>query len=170
MIARFTGLQYPLIKTPRGLLAQSRDVVQIKADILQLLLTNPGERVMLPTYGTPLRRLVFEPNDLTLRLRAKQMIEDAIAAWEPRVVIQNIEVSSQVDISDLDRRDPGEDIENILSVKVEFLDPNDIAQVNELIIELPIGTLPGTANTNVSGGRTVSSTGEVTTNISNNGG
>ena len=63
---KFLGLQYPLVKTHRGILAQNTGVDQIKADLLQLLLTNPGERVMLPSYGTPLRELLFEQNDSTL--------------------------------------------------------------------------------------------------------
>jgi phage baseplate assembly protein W len=63
---KFLGLQYPLAKSSRGILAQKVGVDQIKADLLQLLLTNPGERVMLPTYGTPLRKLIFEPNDNNL--------------------------------------------------------------------------------------------------------
>jgi len=35
----------------------------IKNDMLQLLLTSPGERVMRPTYGVPIRQWAFEPLD-----------------------------------------------------------------------------------------------------------
>ena len=72
---KFIGLQYPLVKNPRGLLAQKNGVDQIKADVLQLLLTNPGERVMLPNYGTPLRKLIFEPNDDGLIAEAKKLFQ-----------------------------------------------------------------------------------------------
>ena len=53
---------FPIVKNPLGLLAPTTGLKGIKGDLIQLLLTNPGDRVMLPTYGTPLRRLVFEPN------------------------------------------------------------------------------------------------------------
>lgn len=136
---RFLGLQYPLVKTPRGTLAQKTGIDQIKADLLQLLLTNPGERVMLPTYGTPLRDLLFEPSDIILADRAKQMIADAILAWEPRVVIQNIEVTSKPEKSVLHPSDSGEEIDNILYIKILFVDPENIQEVQALELERALG-------------------------------
>lgn len=136
---RFIGLQYPLVKTSRGLMAQKSGVDQIKADLLQLLLTNPGERIMLPLYGTALRDLVFEPNDPSLEIRAKQMIIDSIKMWEPRIEITNIEVTSQFDPSDLDMQDTGEEIDSILGIKISFVDPDNIQQVEELTLEVPTG-------------------------------
>jgi phage baseplate assembly protein W len=136
---KFLGLQYPLVKTPRGILAQKRGVDQIKADLLQLLLTNPGERVMLPTYGTPLRQLIFEPNDSTLTARARKMIVDSILAWEPRIVISDIEVSSSIDRQSLNEFDTYEEKEAILYIRIKFIDPENIQTVEELVLESPIG-------------------------------
>lgn len=136
--SRFLGLQYPLEKTPRGIMAQKTGVNQIKADLLQLLLTNPGERVMIPTYGTPLRKLLFEPNDSFLINKAKQVISDAILKWEPRVIIENIEVTNQTPRSALNKRDTYEEIENILYIKIRFVDPENIQQIEELSIERPM--------------------------------
>jgi phage baseplate assembly protein W len=136
---RFLGLQYPLVKTPRGILAQKNGINQIKADLLQLLLTNPGERVMLPTYGTPLRTLLFEPNDTMLEIRAKQMIADSILTWEPRIVITNIEVRNKIEKSSLDRSDTNDEIDGILFIKIKFVDPENITEIEELAIERPLG-------------------------------
>lgn len=136
---RFLGCQYPLVKTPRGVMAQKSGVAQIKADLLQLLLTNPGERVMMPTFGTPLRQLVFEPNDAALEIRARQMISDSITKWEPRVVVTAIQVTSSFDEDDLDPLDTKDDLEHILGIKIQFVDPENIQQVEELVLEFPIG-------------------------------
>jgi phage baseplate assembly protein W len=136
---KFLGLQYPLVKTPRGILAQKRGVDQIKADLLQLLLTNPGERVMMPTFGTPLRQLIFEPNDSTLTARAKKMIVDSILTWEPRIVISDIEVSSSIDKQSLNEFDSYEEKEAILYIRIKFIDPENIQTVEELVLESPIG-------------------------------
>ena len=119
-------------------MAQKSGVDQIKADLLQLLLTNPGERVMLPDFGTPLRKLVFEPNDPTLEVQAKKMIADAIARWEPRIEINNISVTSAFNPADLADTDTREEIEHILGIKIEFFDPMNISQVQELVLEVPI--------------------------------
>jgi len=138
-MADFIGLQYPLKKTVRGLLAQQRGVDQIKADLLQLLLTNPGERVMLPEFGTPLRKLFFEPNDIVLENTAREMIATAIGTWEPRIEIQNITVTSNFSNDDLASNDAGYDREHILGIKIEFYDPENITQLEELVLEVPGG-------------------------------
>lgn len=136
---KFIGLQYPLVKTARGSLAQNSGVEQIKADLLQLLLTNPGERCMLPEFGTPLRKLIFEQNDTTLELMAKQMIAESIRKWEPRIVVSKITVTSKFDPKDLNKDDFGEEVEGILGIKIEFIDPENISQVEALVLQMPIG-------------------------------
>ncbi len=136
---RFLGMQYPLIRTSRGVLAQKMGIEQIKADLLQLLLTNPGERVMLPNYGTPLRKLLFEPSDVVLEIRAKQMIADSITAWEPRVVITNITVSTKINKSSLHPNDTNDEIDGILFIKIKFVDPENIQEVQELTLERALG-------------------------------
>lgn len=136
---KFLGLQYPLVKTPRGTLAQKSGVDQIKADLLQLLLTNPGERVMLPEYGTPLRKLFFEPNDATIEAQATAMIAKSISMWEPRIIVSNIQVTSKFDRRDLNKDDTQDDVESILGIKIQIVDPENISEVNELVLELPIG-------------------------------
>jgi phage baseplate assembly protein W len=137
---KFIGCQYPLMKTPRGIMSQKNGVDQIKADILQLLLTNPGERVMLADYGVPLRKLIFEPNDVGLEIQARNMIAEAITKWEPRVVLQQVQVSSVVDTDDLAPDDPREDTPHILSIKILFYDPQNITEVQELRLEVPLGS------------------------------
>lgn len=139
MAEKFLGLQYPLEVTPKGIMAQKTGVDQIKADLLQLLLTTPGERVMLPTYGTPLRKLFFEPNDPILAIEAKRMIAESIAAWEPRIEITNIQVTSNFDPNDLNPDDTGYEREAILGIKIDFVDPENISQVESLALQVPLG-------------------------------
>ena len=53
---------------------------QIKANLLNLLLTHPGERVTLPNYGLGLRHLLFE-NDIdieSLQIRVQHQINTYI--------------------------------------------------------------------------------------------
>lgn len=94
---------------------------------------------MLPLFGVPLKRLVFEPNDPSLEVEAKKMIGDAIEMWEPRIVIDQIEVTSYFSKDNLDRNDPGEDTAYILGIKILFYDPQNISEVNELKMEMPLG-------------------------------
>ncbi len=133
----FLGCPYPIVKTPRGLLATQSSLDQVKSDLLCLLLTNPGERVMLPDYGTPLSTLIFEPNDKTIRETAKEMIAKSIALWEPRVTIDQIEVGV-LDESSLNKDDLKQDIEHILFIRIMFFDPQNIKAIQELKLKLPL--------------------------------
>lgn len=135
---KFLGIPYPVTRHPRGFFRSTFGINQIKADLLQLLLTNPGERVMMPTYGTPLKRLIFDPNDSSLEDTAREMIINSITQWEPRITVQQIEVSRNADQKSLDPSDPKEDVDNILMIKILFFDPENIQEVEELKLELPI--------------------------------
>jgi len=139
MASNFLGLQYPLVKGPRGLLSQKSGVDQIKSDLLQLLLTNPGERVMMPNFGTPLRSLFFEPNDIALTTTAKQMISSSILMWEPRIVVTDIQVSTNIDKSKLNALDTGEEKDAILFIQINFVDPQNISEIEQLTLTMPIG-------------------------------
>ena len=137
------GLPYPIQKDPRGFLHTQRGVTQVKSDILVLLLTNPGERIMLPEFGTPLRSLMFEPNDGQIEEQAREMIINSINLWEPRIVVDAIEVSSYVDESDLNAQDTQTEKEHILSIKIIFFDPENIQQIQELKLNVPLDAGPG---------------------------
>lgn len=139
MADKFLGLQYPLTRTPRGILAQKKNIDQIKADLLQLLLTNPGERVMMPLFGTPLRELFFNPNDELLVEEAKRMLAESLKVWEPRIVVTNIIITNGIDKNSLHPDDSLEDVGHILGIKIQFVDPSNITQVEELVLELPTG-------------------------------
>ena len=53
----------------------------VRDELIQLLLTNMGERPFLAEFGGGLRRLVFEPADETSAAMTKAMLTEAIANW-----------------------------------------------------------------------------------------
>lgn len=79
--------------TPRGGIAMLEDRDSIKQAILLLLSTVPGERVMRPTYGCHLHRLVFSPNDGTTAGLAIHYVRRAIDLWEPRIDILHLDAA-----------------------------------------------------------------------------
>jgi phage baseplate assembly protein W len=137
-MANFLGLPYPVVKNPLGFFRTQSGVSQIKSDLLSLLLTNPGERVFLADYGTPLKRLLFEQNDVALEAMAKNMIAEAISMWEPRIAVSQIEVSRSVPTSSLNSMDPGEDLDSVLYINIQFVDPEQISEVQELRLQIPL--------------------------------
>ena len=135
---KFLGAPYPIQTNAKGYLHTISGVDTIRSDLLILLLTNPGERVMIPEYGTDLRQLMFEPNDPLLESRAQSIIADAIRNWEPRITVENIEVTSAVDDSYLDQADDKSEKAMILGIRIVFFDPQDIQDVQELVLEVPL--------------------------------
>lgn len=134
----FMGVPYPIQKTAKGFFYIQSGTKQIKSDLLQLLLTNPGERVMNPYFGTPLKKLVFDQNDTALQDAAREMIIQSIQRWEPRVVIQQIECSNQPDRTVLNKYDDFSNVNNILFIRILFFEPDNIKEVQELVLELPL--------------------------------
>ncbi len=68
----------------------------VRGEVIQLLLTNPGERPFLPSFGGGLRRLVFEGNnDVTAGL-AKASISRALSYWlKDRVEVTALNVTAE---------------------------------------------------------------------------
>ncbi len=96
---------------------------QALANAKNLLLTEPGERVMLPTFGCGLRKTIFENlteetiEALDLRIRS------SFATFLPYIFIKELELT------------PKED-ENKLLVKLSIsLDPNSF-DVRPILIEV----------------------------------
>lgn len=132
------GAPYPISKSPKGYLFTQEGINALKSDLIQLLMTNPTERVMLPSYGTPLRRLLFAPNDLAIVEETKRLIANSIENWEPRIVVSQIDVFNGYD--NVTSRNPSVLNENdhVLTIKIKFFDPQRIDYVETLVLQLPI--------------------------------
>lgn len=134
-------MPYPIVKHPLGLLRTQTGINQIKSDLLVLLLTEPGERVMLPSFGTPLKKFMFEPNDPSLIESVRETIINSIRNWEPRIRVTDIQVTNSRDEIELSGSpyESGEDTEHVLLVRISFTDFNNIQEVQELKLEVPLG-------------------------------
>ncbi|PIB35021.1 hypothetical protein BFP72_06245 [Reichenbachiella sp. 5M10] len=69
----------------------------IRESLYILLSTIPGERVMMPEYGCNLKFVAFESLDSTLITRVQDVIERAILYFEPRIIIDEINVGQDDD-------------------------------------------------------------------------
>jgi phage baseplate assembly protein W len=66
------------------------DIQVIASDLKNLLLTQKGERLMNPDFGTQIHTLVFEPDTSVLEAQVQQEVTQAISKFEPRVNIISI--------------------------------------------------------------------------------
>src|SRR5688500_11341971 len=90
-------LAFPFRISADGRTATVRTLEEhVRDEVLQLLLTNPGERPFLPEFGGGVRRLVFEGGGQTTEAMAKAMISQALARWlDQRVTLQDLTVTSR---------------------------------------------------------------------------
>lgn len=68
----------------------------VRGEVIQLLLTNPGDRPFLPSFGGGLRRAVFGANDDLTAGLAKAAITQALSRWlGERIELLNLEVENE---------------------------------------------------------------------------
>ena len=64
--------------------------------ILQVLFTNPGERINLPEFGVGVQRFVFAPNSDVLRTSAQFLISASLQRWlGERINVEQVNMSSE---------------------------------------------------------------------------
>ena len=89
-------LAFPFRIGPDGRTAAPADLPShVRDELLQLLLTNPGERLFLPEFGGGVRKLVFEPLEESLAGVTKARLTQAINRWlGHRVTLENLKVTT----------------------------------------------------------------------------
>ena len=74
-------LAYPYQFDHRGRTAEATDERHIRDLIEQVLFTAPGERVMLPDFGSGVGQLVFAPNSVELASATQMLVQSALQQW-----------------------------------------------------------------------------------------
>ena len=80
----------------------SKDASAIKQAIVNVLLTNRGERLMNPRYGSDIRRFLFEPLDYGTGFQIKANIRDTLDKFEPRISVLDIKCTPNFDDNGFD--------------------------------------------------------------------
>lgn len=94
MINDWHGINYPFVGGIQKIFTRQMGTKLVKNDILQLLYTNPGERVYRPNFGVGIARYVFELNDATIINELKRVIYEQMKMHEPRVNVDSIDIKN----------------------------------------------------------------------------
>jgi hypothetical protein len=89
---RFINIDFPFKDSPNGYYFKlnDNDKDAIRADLLHLLLTNKGERLYLPDFGSDLRKYIFEPNDNITHEDIRNNLNETIKRYIPNLVVNDI--------------------------------------------------------------------------------
>jgi len=91
------GISFPPRVGPDGRVAWSEGDDNIREAIRIVLETNRNERLRLPEFGAGLRRFLFQPNTVATRHQLQDRILKALAAWEPRIAVDSVDVDADPD-------------------------------------------------------------------------
>lgn len=107
------GLAFPLRPDDRSReLPVAEGAEKVRQSILLLLETEPGERVMRPSWGCGLRRYLAKPNSAATRALLQRDVELALATFEPRIVLRGVRV------------EPGDD-PSLVTIEIDYLHARD---------------------------------------------
>ena len=91
------GWAFPTVPSQVGRLEYIAGPDKVAQSIWIILDTEPGERVMRPTFGCGLRRYLMKPNSTATRALIRHDVELALGTFEPRIRATEVRV------------DPGDD-------------------------------------------------------------
>lgn len=88
-----TGWNFPIqVEPARGDLRLVNEDAGVQQAIWIILSTAPGERLMHPEFGCAIHQLVFAPNNASTAGLARFYVQEALARWEPRIIVSEVEV------------------------------------------------------------------------------
>jgi hypothetical protein len=89
-------IRFPFaIDAASGQAAQTDYASHVDQMIRQVLLTSPGERVCLPTFGAGLRRLLFAPMNASLGATTKLIVTQSLNQWlGNQIVVKDVTVQT----------------------------------------------------------------------------
>ncbi|MET3804469.1 phage baseplate assembly protein W [Nakamurella sp. UYEF19] len=85
------GFYWPMQVDHTGSIRLTDGAPDLDRSMAVVLATAPGERVMRPQFGCRIWDLLFEPVTANLLGLMAQSVRDALAQWEPRVIVEQVD-------------------------------------------------------------------------------
>ena len=121
---KYVGIRFPLDHSPEGFFYKTKTVLeQSKANLQNLLLTTPGERIFQPEFGSQLKSIVFEQG-VDVPNRIEEAIRSAVDRFLAYINIINVFTTQQ---------------DNEVNVSIEFSVPLNPDAIEILNFDFRIG-------------------------------
>ena len=121
---KYVGIGFPLDHSPEGFFYKTKTVLeQAKANLQNLLLTTPGERIFQPEFGSQLKSIVFEQGE-DIPNRIEEAIRSAVDKFLEYINIENVFTTQQ---------------DNQVNVSIEFSVPLNPDAIEVLNFDFRIG-------------------------------
>lgn len=93
---RYSDLDYKLRKDSSGNVIIHENNKAIDQSIKTILSTYPGERIMLPEFGSRFKELLFDPMDEDTIDNMEYEIKEALDRWEPRISVDEVTIEEDL--------------------------------------------------------------------------
>tara|TARA_B100000085_G_C18085166_1_gene326728 strand:- start:78 stop:446 length:369 start_codon:yes stop_codon:yes gene_type:complete len=114
------AVKLPLTRDPHDGFVMIKNIqTMVKQNFKMLLLTNPGERVMMPLYGVGIKSFLFEQFTSSTFAKIEARITDQVLTYMPNVSITEI-AFNQMSIDS-----------NVLEIRIAYSIP--ILEVSDLL-------------------------------------
>jgi len=96
MAEKFINIRFPFKDSLKGFFVEMNqtDNEAIKSDLMHLILTQKGERLYNPEFGTNLLKFIFEPNDGTTFGDIRREITDTVKKYIPELQIDEVVIET----------------------------------------------------------------------------
>lgn len=74
-------------------------IEQAKSNLINLIFTNEGERIMQPTFGCSIKKLLFEQLNDRLIQKMDNLIREKVAFWLPYLKIRKINIEGEPNLN-----------------------------------------------------------------------
>lgn len=124
MAEKFININFPFKDSPRGFFfdLNRTDEKAIKADLMHLILTQKGQRLYLPDFGTNLMKFIFEPNDSLTYSDISQEIKTVVAKYLPNLKINDIIIEQPVES------------EYAATVRIDYTITEDVFETKDFVL------------------------------------
>jgi phage baseplate assembly protein W len=106
------GWSMPVVPDAAHALGYADGPEKVAQSIRIILDTDPGERIMRPSFGCGLRRYLMQPNTSATRALIRHDVDQALANFELRISVNSISV------------DPGDDPSLVL-IRIAYIHVRD---------------------------------------------
>lgn len=106
---KYINIDFPFRDSEKGFYFKlnNTDTDAIRSDLMHLLLTNKGERLYLPDFGSDLKKYIFEPNDQITHDKIKDSLNESIKKYIPNLIVNEISFEN-------------DEIEELIIVKLRY--------------------------------------------------
>ena len=87
----WSDLHHSLVTGVQGGVSKVINVDAVKTSIDNILRTRLGERIMLPSFGSGLKDMIFERTSQEVFDDIGDQIKDAIGIWDDRVIVNSVD-------------------------------------------------------------------------------